>query len=217
MTAQTFLCEIKNEIGGSGVILAAVLVAMAGIAVSSSAADSAREKFKREYEALPTVEIFGKVCDTDGDPIPDADVRVVWDQATALGLEHKRRDAQLKTDRRGMFQYTCSKPFWITLVACKAGYEPPNGDGEIWVSAEKTTTTPDRPVVIRLRKIGPTTFLVVYPGNNQGNCELFWTKGGKGVSVPFDSFSCVGERKNAVNYEDFRVDASFDTMKKAGL
>jgi len=30
MTAQTFLCEIKNEIGGSGVILAAVLLKLGG-------------------------------------------------------------------------------------------------------------------------------------------------------------------------------------------
>jgi hypothetical protein len=71
-----------------------------------------REALREQYDKLTSVPIYGKIVDQNGDPVPDADVKISWERATVLigKADHGRKD-WVKSGTDGCFRFTCDHPF----------------------------------------------------------------------------------------------------------
>jgi len=83
-----------------------------------------KEADRLKYEKLEPVTIYGRVIDQDGNPVADAEVCISWEKATLLlGKSDFGRKDWIKTDKDGLFHFTCAKLFDASAKAKKEGYE----------------------------------------------------------------------------------------------
>ncbi|MEI9478893.1 MAG: carboxypeptidase-like regulatory domain-containing protein, partial [Deltaproteobacteria bacterium] len=173
-----------------------------------------REAFREQFAQLLPVTIYGKVVDQNDNPVSGANVRISWERATYLiGKADHGRDDWVNSDADGCFTFICDHPHRAFADASKDGYEsPPSSSGNlIWNRTAKAN-----PVVLRLRKKGPTTFLVVSPSDNQPPADLFRTKGTNCLSQTLDLFAWDADarwRHSVTADADLRIDAAFDAEK----
>lgn len=119
-----------------------------------------QEEYRKLYDSLPKLEITGRVVDQYGDPVADAKVTIIWENADEL-LEKmpKRREEIVKTDSQGWFKLRCDKPVEAKAEAEKEGYARLSGTARNLIIVRHQM--PEAvPAVITLRKRGEPTFLL---------------------------------------------------------
>ena len=170
-----------------------------------------RSKFKELYDRLDSVHICGRIVDLDGNPVPEAEVRISWSRATFLiGVPEKPTDTWIKSDIRGEWSFSLDKPDCIYVMgAAKEGYAFVNSDYACQELAELCRRTKGAPVVVRLRKKCEETFLVVNPRAGQNDKVLRLTSFHSGTNH-LDVLADGIRRGAFKGYADISIAADYD-------
>lgn len=177
----------------------AILVASVGFCgpdqQRNEAADvqARRAEFETMFDQMKPVKIYGKVVDTEGHPISETEVKLMWQQSTILiGKTDLGRFDSVTSRTDGCWDFTVQKPYRAFVQeARKEGYEYTtryNQESSVRNLVEHRTTR-DLPVVTVLRKKGETTFLIqsdgprpiraVFPHSQTNSLDLLAEKGDK--------------------------------------
>lgn len=155
------------------VIILAVLSAAPGLCEAANDtngtpdAQARRARFREMFDRLQPLHIYGKVVDQGGNPVPDADVSISWENASFLvGKPDFGRTDTVRSDANGLWEFAANKPHRVFVKAHKDGFQ------YIYTADSARNlveykTTPRNPVVTVLRKKGETTFLIVTPSGNR--------------------------------------------------
>ena len=174
------------------------------------------DELRQQFEKLEPAIIYGLVVDQNTNGVPNANVRVQWQQATYLiGNAPVVSTEWTKTDNAGRFVFTCAKPDNASVRVSKDGYDCPVGSTGDLVAMK---TSQVNPVVIKVRKKGAPTFLLAFPPsvNDAPSCCL-WTRHGEHKCFPFDICSRIGEKQASATYADMTLDVAFDANRACWL
>lgn len=200
----------SNKLTNFFVVMLSVCVCSAGDAPKESLDSQTQNKFKEMYDRLQPLHVYGKVVDMNGSGIDGAEVRIVWYTGhSLLGAGEKRIETILISGTNGLWEFRAEKPLRAFVSdAKKDGYE--------CVSIEDADSnlldrllTKTNPVVVRLRKKGEETFLVVVPAINREN-ELIRVASPNSQTNGLDVFTERARRAAAGKYTDLIVAADFD-------
>lgn len=119
-------------------------------------------RLRESYDRVQAVHVSGRVVDLDGDPVPEAEVKISWSQATFLiGVPEKPTVIWIKSDIRGEWFFSLDKPDCIYVMgAAKEGYEFVHAKYPCQDLVGLCRMTKGAPVIVRLRKKGEVTFLI---------------------------------------------------------
>jgi hypothetical protein len=173
-------------------------------------AEKQRQAARKRFDLLPSTTIYGKVVDQQGNPIPDADVFISWENATWLiGKSDAVRKDWVKTDANGQFTFVCAKPFRAYAGAQKDGYEQVAPVYATRDLIRDQITSKENPAVILLRKRGELSFLLSRSTGARG--RWFWVKATNSVTSTFDILAPIGEKPPPnVWYSDLKLDGVLD-------
>ncbi|HMO04667.1 MAG TPA: hypothetical protein PKC67_06795 [Kiritimatiellia bacterium] len=173
-----------------------------------------RTNLRGIYDNLEPVTIYGLVVDTEGHPIPDADVLVSWQHATVLigTPDPGGRKEWVTSDENGRWAFTVTKPHraFISDVR-KDGYDysglvNPRASEDL---INKPTAEVD-PAVIVLRRKGEPTFLIIYPGGNRGSELLSRVVSPETKTNTLDLTARTRDTSGRSAYSDLHVVVAFD-------
>ena len=170
---------------------------------------SLKQKMREMYDRIQPVMLYGKVVDTDGNAVPDAEVSIRWENADIfIGKRDVGRTERVKTDAKGSWTFSIGKAIQAYASAKKEGYETSLGGSTDNLIDDRTWKV--LPAVITLRKRGEPTFLIVDPGRNNG---LLWTVSNLTASASLDLLANSGGKRMPADkkYADVQAEASFDT------
>lgn len=121
-----------------------------------------KTRVRESYDRILPVRVSGRVVDLDGNPVPEAEVKISWSQATFLiGVPEKPTDIWIKSDNRGEWSFSLEKPDCIYVMgASKEGYEFVHTKYLCQDLVGLCRRTKGAPVAVRLRKKGAATFLI---------------------------------------------------------
>jgi len=176
-----------------------------------------RAAFKELYKLRASVAIYGRVVDQSDKAVDNADIRISWYSAGwMIGKTNKRHETSVKTDVNGCFEVVLDHPHTAFVDTGKDGYESLSSTGDlVW-----NRTSKENPVLLRLRKKGPTTFLVVSPNGSCPPDDLIQTKGTNSLDQALDVFAWdpdTGWRRCATPNADLRIDAALDAERQSWI
>ena len=220
--------SIPNKLNHAALFAAVAMLATASCGEAFSSGASMAELLKplktaeerarlvEERDALPPRKVYyGKVVDTQGNPIPDAEVVLSWGEfINSLRGGDKAFEETLKTDENGCFRKKCSSVIYFRAHASKDGYvpEPSLRPGDF---RNHPFHSEKDPVLIPLRKRGPLTFLIASPLTSKLPDNVFETDKTNNVSRPFDLLAWDSSRKwkdSATTNADLRINADFNSV-----
>lgn len=194
------------------VLILAVMMATLGLSGAANDTNDTvevqarRAKFKEVFDHLQPVVIYGKVVDLAGTPVPGAEVKLSWQQATILiGKPDSGRFDFVTTGTDGRWTFTAEKPHRAFVADVrKSGYDYGSVKNASARDLVYEPTTRDNPVVTVLRKKGETTFLlrregyqlirVFSPRSQTNTLDLLAEKGDKSKGASY------ADLQTAVNY-----------------
>mgnify|MGYP006292988241 CR=1 FL=1 len=173
-----------------------------------------RAKLKNVFEQLQPVRIYGRVEDTEGNPVAGAEVKLSWQQATVLvGKPDAGRFDTVKTGKDGRWEFVMTKPHraFVNEVK-KQGYQYTtryNSESSVRNLVSRPTSQDD-PIVTVLRRKGETTFLVVNPSGNRINNPLIRVLSPQSQTKTLDLLAEENDKNKSGEYADFQVAANYD-------
>ena len=191
-------------------ILASVCVCCFGIDQGEQPESHVHDRFKAMYDRLQPLHVYGKVIDQSGTGVDGTDVRVVWYTGRSLlGGGDERIETVIRSDSNGLWDFHADKPLRAFVSdAKKDGYECVSiEDADSNLLAPRLTKT--NPVIVRLRKKGEETFLIVIPAINREN-ELIRVASPNSRTNGLDVFAQKARRASAGKYTDLIVAADFE-------
>ena len=121
-------------------------------------------KMKEIFERMPPVQIFGRVVDVEGNPVPGAEVILSWQQATKLigKLDLHPHYSTILSDKDGSWTFSVEKPHraYVSDVRKEGYYSYKDIKADSARNVIEQRTTQDNPVLTVLRKKGEETFLI---------------------------------------------------------
>ena len=176
---------------------------------------SRSQLYQEIHDRAPSMTIYGKVVDTDGEPIPGVEVEfAVKNLNYLLGLPYHSRVRPKASNLRGEFQFTIEKPRFAGLQSVtKPGYvyKREFESGGNYVSKKSTS---ENRVLIRMRKLGTPTFLLELPPNDAVGKRLFAVKGGESTSRKWSVTNLETYQAYWNDARDLEVIALFDEEAK---
>jgi len=184
-----------------------------------------KEIFKRQDAEIL---FYGRLVDQSNASVEGAvvDIQITQFNPDMDKLFGQVKTVHVQTDATGMFSVEKEKGRSIYVKGVsKAGYEylMEQNPTTSFQFAEHGVQKPfvadkNAPVVFKLRKKGPTTFLIVSPSGNRPPGQLFRTKGTNGLTQPLDLLTWIsgpGWKHCATSNADLRIDATFDAEQKS--
>ena len=194
------------------VLVFAVLMATLGLAGAANDTNDTvdvqarRAKFKQMFDDLQPVVIYGKVVDLAGAPVPGAEVKLSWQQATILlGKPDSGRFDFVTTGTDGRWTFTVEKPHRAFVADVrKSGYDYGSVRNASARDLIYEPTTHDNPVVTALRKKGETTFLLRREGY-----QLIRVFSPHSQTNSLDLLAEKGDKSGAGSYADLQAAVNY--------
>ncbi len=170
-----------------------------------------RSRFKEVFDRLQPIVVHGKVIDQDANAVAGAQVKIGWESARFLaGNPDPGQVSWVTSDASGSWEFRIEKPHRAFVGdACKPGYEyvyTKDSDKNL----VESKTTKKEPAIVRLRRKGETTFLIIIPSGNRIGNQLARVLSPHSQTSRVDLLAEQGAKPAAASYTDLQTAVNFD-------